>query len=134
VKLITVEMDYAARALAHIAAAGGEVVPVSRLAEQLDIPRPFLRRILQTLEKKGLVHSKKGIHGGFKLAGAASGISLMDIVRVFQGAVGFCSKTCKKGICTDMRGCVLRSKIMAVERIAGEALAKINIAQLVTSN
>ena len=54
-KLITRDTDYAVRALVFIAKQKEEIVSVRDLVEKLKIPKPFLRKILQLLNKKGLL-------------------------------------------------------------------------------
>ena len=60
---------YALRAVLYLAAntneskkAGAKVI-----AETLDVPRPFLSKILQQLSRHQLIASTKGPHGGFYL-------------------------------------------------------------------
>ena len=54
-KLITRDTDYAIRALCFIARFKKKIVSVSELVKVLKIPRPFLRKILQTLNKKRIL-------------------------------------------------------------------------------
>ena len=42
-------------------------IGVKHIAETLEIPRPFLAKLLQKLNKSGIVSSTKGPHGGFYL-------------------------------------------------------------------
>ena len=56
-KLITRDTDYAIRALSCIAADKEKVYTVTELTKSLDVPRPFLRKILQILNHKGLLKS-----------------------------------------------------------------------------
>ena len=78
------------------------------MAHRLGVPAPFLAKILQPLVKRGLIKSKRGRSGGFKLADGKKpkDISLMDIVT----AVGpLDSRKCLLGQaeCTDERACPL---------------------------
>jgi Rrf2 family protein len=45
---------------------GGPVL-IGDLAEQEAIPKKFLENILLSLKHRGLVHSRKGPHGGYQL-------------------------------------------------------------------
>ena len=62
-----------------------ELIGIKRISHDLNIPMPFLGKILQTLAKQKLLNSTKGPHGGFKLARKANKISLMDVVEVLDG-------------------------------------------------
>ena len=55
------------------------------IATALDIPAPFLARILQDLAKNNLLSSFKGRGGGFKLARPADAIKLLDVVQAIEG-------------------------------------------------
>ncbi|MDD5440411.1 MAG: Rrf2 family transcriptional regulator [Candidatus Omnitrophica bacterium] len=84
-KLITRDTDYAIRALLTLRRYPGKVVRVDLLVKQNSIPRPFMRKILQILNRNGIVHSYKGKGGGFTLARKGGTASVMDIITIFQG-------------------------------------------------
>ena len=129
-KLITRDTDYAVRALCYIARNDKKIVSVAELVEELMIPRAFLRKILQILNKKKLLISHKGQGGGFTLAKSAKGIYLADLIRIFQGKLKLNSCFLKKSICPNIKVCPLKKKIDVIERhIAGE-VRQINIASL----
>jgi Rrf2 family protein len=128
--LITRKTDYAVRALCSLARNGRRIVPVSELSEQLVIPRPYLRGILQILRKRGLLHSFRGKGGGFKLSRAPSDILLVDLVEIFQGPVKFDKCIFREHICPDMQTCVLREEIKSMEREVVERLRLITIESL----
>ena len=82
---ITAKVDYAVRAVAVIGAAGGTAVTADRIAEEQSIPLGFLRGILTDLRRSGLITSQQGAAGGFRLAHAASDISVADVIRAVEG-------------------------------------------------
>ncbi len=129
-KLITRHTDYAAKALCYIAQSKGKVVSASELTEKLKIPRPFLRKILQILHKKGLLKSYKGRNGGFILALSADKIFLVDLIRIFQGPVRLNECIFRKTICSDMNSCMLRKRIDAIEKRVISELKSITIESL----
>ncbi len=55
------------------------------IAEKLNIPQPYLAKILQILSKKKILHSSKGPHGGFTLMVPAAELSMMDIIDAIDG-------------------------------------------------
>ncbi len=129
-KIITRNTDYAVRALCFIAKSKEEVVSVSTLVNQLRIPRPFLRQILQRLNKKGILKSYKGAGGGFKLAILPKQIFLADLINIFQGRMGLNECIFKKKICPNKNICVLRDRINAIEDEVISELSLITIASL----
>ncbi|MEW5901929.1 MAG: Rrf2 family transcriptional regulator, partial [Acidobacteriota bacterium] len=116
-RLINRETDYAVKALLQIARNPSARIPVSELAEKLGIPHPFLRKILQTLQKKGVVLSSKGKGGGFVLALRPRRIHLLDVMKIFQGPLDLSRCLFRKKLCPDLRTCPLRKKIIALEKL-----------------
>lgn len=131
-KLINRETDYAMRALTFMAEHNQKEarVSVTEMVEALKIPRPFLRKILQILHKKGLLKSYKGIGGGFQLAHLPSKIFLVDLIQIFQGPVSLNECIIKKNICPDTLTCVLRKKINEIEKRVITDLKSITIESL----
>ncbi|HLD82875.1 MAG TPA: Rrf2 family transcriptional regulator [Candidatus Omnitrophota bacterium] len=129
-KLITRETDYAVRALAYIAGQKKEVVPVSELVKELTIPRAFLRKLLQILNRKGILKSYKGNGGGFALAKRAREIFLVDLIKIFQGPLQVSECLFKRDICPDISTCLLKNKLGRIERRVVSELKSINLASL----
>lgn len=129
-KLINRNTDYAIKALMHIAKQNSERIPVSELAKTLEIPNPFLRKILQILNKRGVLNSYKGKGGGFLLASSPDKIFLKDLINIFQGPVKLNECIFKKNICPDLKTCSLKKKIDALEKYVVLELKSITLASL----
>lgn len=129
-KLITRDTDYAVRALSCIAAAGNRVVSVKELTGKLKIPKPFLRKILQVLNKKRILKSYKGKGGGFALAVPPQRISLTGLMDVFQGPFCLNEHIFKRKVCPDVDTCELKKRIDVIEKMVYSGLKKITIAAL----
>jgi len=80
---------YAIRAVLYLAINSneGNKIGIKEISKELDIPTPFLGKILQTLAKHKILSSTKGPHGGFGLGKGE--ILLMDIVEVIDGMDSF---------------------------------------------
>jgi Rrf2 family iron-sulfur cluster assembly transcriptional regulator len=78
---------YALSAVLYLAvnSEDGHKVGLKQISKELDIPTPFLGKILQTLAKHKLLFSTKGPNGGFTLGKKPEDILLMDIVQVIDG-------------------------------------------------
>jgi Rrf2 family protein len=109
---------------------GQGVVSVTEMVRALGIPRPFLRKILQSLGRSGLVRSYKGTGGGFALKVKSDRIYLADIIKVFQGPFKLNECLFRKRICPDRRTCPLRKRIGAIERRAEDEIGSITIGSL----
>jgi Rrf2 family protein len=82
---ISAKADYALRAAAELAAAGGGPVKGEQLATSQQIPQKFLENILADLRQAGLVRSQRGADGGYWLNKDAADISLADVIRAVEG-------------------------------------------------
>lgn len=129
-KLINRDTDYAMRALRYIALHKNEVVSVSKIEKELKVPRAFLRKILQILQKKDLLKSFTGRDGGFRLARSAGKIFLVDLIKIFQGPVQLGDCVFKKKLCPDAQLCLLKEKIDRIEQLVISELMSITIASL----
>ncbi len=129
-KLITRDTDYAVRALMFIAQSKRKIVPVPVLVGRLKIPRPFLRQILQVLNKKHILKSYKGLNGGFELAVPPKQIFVADLIKIFQGPFRLNECIFKKKICPHKNICTLRARINSIESEVISQLGSITIASL----
>ena len=78
--------EYALRALLELIKHYDQaVIRRSEMAEALRIPVGFLEGILLTLKHAGIVASRRGVDGGFKLLKPPSSITLGQIIRTLDG-------------------------------------------------
>ena len=77
------------------------------IARSENIPAPVLGKILQELVRKGLLESRRGPGGGFRLARRAELITLRDVVAAIDGLDQFME--CAVGLerCADDAPCPL---------------------------
>ena len=130
-KLLTRDTDYALRALCYIGKQKKGLTCVTELVSALKIPRPFLRKILQVLNKKGLLVSYRGKGGGFALAKKPHQILLTDLMCAFQGVFSLNECYFKKHICLHTRRCKVRKVLKKIEGYAFNQLQSISIASLI---
>ncbi|WP_396668839.1 RrF2 family transcriptional regulator [Microbacterium sp. R86528] len=60
-----------------------------RIASEQGIPASFLEGILSALRKAGIVESRRGAGGGYRLAAPAGEISVADVIRAVDGPLVF---------------------------------------------
>ena len=129
-KLITRDTGYAIMALIFIARRKNKIVSVSELVRHLKIPKPFLRKILQTLNRKGLLHSHKGKGGGFVLSTSPDKILLIDLIQIFQGEIRLNECIFRKRICPKIKTCKLKRRIDSIQDYVISKLEDISLAYL----
>ena len=132
-KLITRDTDYAMRALCYIDRQKKRVVSVRDLSRELDIPRPFLRKLLQRLTRERIVSSYKGRQGGFTLAIPAQKVCLADLIEIFQGNTRLNECLLKDKPCPRISRCPLSAALGAIERDVVAKLKALTIASLAAS-
>jgi len=85
---LTRAADYAIRVMIHLAAfAPGTRASRADLAAASDCPEQFLSKVLQSLTRAGLVVSHRGNTGGFELAAAHRGATVLEIVEAVEGPI-----------------------------------------------
>src|SRR4051812_21211783 len=84
---VSARTDYAVRAMLAVAADHPRLVKAATLAGAQDIPLSFLQGILLDLRRAGLLHSHRGVDGGYSLARLAEEITVGDVVRAVGGAL-----------------------------------------------
>lgn len=131
-KLITRDTDYAIRALCIIAKKN-DLVSVNEVCKETGVPKPFLRKILQVLNKKGILHSYKGQFGGFKLSKPKEKIRLLEIMEIFQGSTDINNCFLKKVICPNLKICPLRKRIEKIRNYIHDEFEDVTIAALLRS-
>ncbi len=129
-RVITKDTDYALQALLFIAKSKDKLVSASELSNQLKISRQFLRKILHLLQTKRILKSTKGIKGGFCLNKPPSRISLIDLIKVFQGKVDFTNCLFNHKICPNQKTCILRKEIKTIESYAVKRLKSLTLEKL----
>ena len=77
--------QHALRALGYIATVdNGNQVGSAAIAESSGVPHQFLLKILNTMTIRGILHSTRGVGGGFRLAKPAKKITMYEIVIAFE--------------------------------------------------
>jgi Rrf2 family protein len=82
---VSAKADYALRAAAELAAAGGGPVKREAMSSAQGIPPKFLENILGDLRQARLVRSQRGAEGGYWLARPAEEITVADVMRAVDG-------------------------------------------------
>jgi Rrf2 family protein len=83
---ISAKADYAVRAAVALAAEDRtEPVKAEAIAESQQIPPRFLENILGELRHAGIVQSRRGAEGGYRLSRPADDITIAEVIRAVDG-------------------------------------------------
>ena len=117
--------EYALRALFAIARASNGPSPgswrIEQVSRQENIPVKFLEQILLSLRHAGLLASKRGVGGGYRLARPATEITVGEVIRALDGPLTplpCASPQARRERCTcpDERTCPVRILMTEVQR------------------
>lgn len=118
---LSVRGEYALRALLVLARdflEDDSVVRIQAISDQQNIPKRFLEQILNDLKSAGIVESKRGVAGGYRLHKPPDRITLAEIIRHIEGPLAPVScvseKFYEKCSCPDESRCAIRSVMKEV--------------------
>jgi len=110
------------------------VVPIQAISAQQNIPKRFLEQILHDLKSAGIVQSKRGVAGGYRLARPPEQISLASVVRHIEGALAPVScvseRFYEKCSCPDESRCAIRSVMKEVREAVVKVAEGVTIGEL----
>ena len=100
--------QYAIRAMTYLADQDeGRLRSIREISEHVEVPLPFLSKIVSTLSRHGLVSSRRGPNGGVMLGRPADRLTVGNIVEAIDGP--FDNGRCVLGFaeCTGARPCTM---------------------------
>lgn len=127
--------EYALRALLVLGLHyGDKVVRIQTISIEQNIPKRFLEQILNDLKSAGLVQSKRGITGGYRLARPPEQITLAAVVRHIEGALAPVScvseRFYEKCSCPDEARCAIRSVMKEIREAIVKIAERVTVAEL----
>lgn len=131
---VSARSDYAVRAMLAVAAGGGkDLVKAAALATVQEIPLSFLQGILLDLRRAGLLHSHRGVEGGYALTRPATAITVGDVLRAVSGSL-----TTVRGLPADVAAyhgvaTGLRDVWLAVNSAIEDVVDRTSLADLLTA-
>ncbi len=125
--------DYALRAMTFLASqAEADIFMVHEIASNQGVPPKFLARILQLLQKAGLVTSQRGIKGGFRLARPAELITVLAVLEAVEGPITISLCLTVPEICDQSERCPTMSVWERAQAAFLRVLASTTMADLAT--
>lgn len=113
---------------------GGEVVRIQSISEQQNIPKKFLEQILNDLRAAGILESKRGLGGGYRLRRPPERVTLAEVIRLIEGPLAPVScvseKYYERCSCPNEEKCGIRSVMKEVRDAIVQILEGVTLAQL----
>lgn len=122
--------EYALQALIFLAATPGVFHLNRDVAAHLDVPGPYLAKVLKRFARLGYLESAKGRGGGFRVKKRALGASIRDVLTAADGNDPFAG--CLVGLpkCADHAACPLHEKWMPLRAKVTSLLERQTVAEL----
>ena len=128
---ISSRCEYGLRAMVFLASkAEPDPVTLAEIAAAEGIPQAFLERILARLRDGGLVATRRGASGGYRLARAARDISVGDVVTAIEGPLSLVGCLSDDQACERSDNCVSKGVWRRLDEAISEALAGISLEEL----
>lgn len=129
------ETDYALRLVEYIAREGGaDFVNAKKLSQQSAVPYRFLLRILGKLKRGGILESKMGENGGYRLARPAGEISIGQVVALIEDATSLTRCLKDAGLCNAGRapGCRVHRALGEIQKRMEDMMGEYTFDSLVS--
>lgn len=132
---LSVRGEYALRALLVLGLHYGQpTVRIQAIAEQQNIPKRFLEQILNDLRGAGIVESRRGSDGGYRLRLPPEQVTLAQIIRHIEGPLAPVSCVSERYYepctCPEESRCAIRSVMQEVRDVIVRALEGYTIKDL----
>jgi Rrf2 family protein len=126
--------EYAVRSLVYLATLNSDArVMASEVATAENIPVNFVRKILESLAKAGLVKSYRGAGGGFTLGREPEQITLRQIIEAVEGPFALNECLAPAG-CERMHLCPVTHVWGEVQSAVEEILDHHNLEEIARAN
>ena len=127
--------EYALRALVVLGLNyGQEVVRIQTISAQQNIPKRFLEQILNDLKSAGIVESRRGVAGGYRLSRVPQESNLAQVIRHIEGPLApvrcVSEKFYSKCSCPDESKCGIRSVMKDVREAIVQVLENVTVAEM----
>lgn len=110
------------------------VVRIQTISEQQNIPKRFLEQILNDLRSGGLLESRRGVSGGYRLRRSPEQITLAEVIRRIEGPLApvrcVSERFYKPCSCPDEARCGVRSVMKDVRDAIVKILENVTVAEL----
>jgi len=122
--------EYVLRVVVFLASEGGVPCTTHQIALATRVPEGYLAKLLQALGRAGLVHSRRGLHGGFVLTRRPDELTVYDVLAAVDPPQRI--RSCPLGIESHSdRLCALHQRLDEAMAMVEEAFRKSTIADVV---
>ncbi|GAW91196.1 RrF2 family transcriptional regulator [Calderihabitans maritimus] len=125
--------DYAIRTVLELAKVYPETLAIKHIATKQDIPLPFLKKIIQSLAKSGLVETIRGAQGGVKLWSPPEKITLRHIIEAIDGPITINRCLMGENVCFRQPTCAVHRALAQAKQSFLTELEKHSVGSLLAA-
>jgi Rrf2 family transcriptional regulator, iron-sulfur cluster assembly transcription factor len=129
---ITRACDYAFRAMVFLGNRNGNggAVETAKVAEEIEVPPVYLRKIFQSLSRSGLVRTTAGSGGGVALAMKPEDVTLKAIIESVEGPIVLSDCTNQPALCTRSAKCKVTRQLGQIQQRIQQEFASRTLADI----
>jgi len=122
--------DYATVVMAAMAEQPQDLHAASGLAERTRLELPTVSKLLKQLAASGLIESRRGVNGGYRLVRAPDQISVLEIYEAMEGKLAMTDCADHQGACNRESHCQVRQQWRSISGVIARAMAEVSLADL----
>jgi Rrf2 family protein len=126
--------DYGLLAAVYLARHHGEVVTAREMAEFYHLPLPMITKVLKTLQQGGMIHSHRGVGGGYSFDSDPESVTLGQLIDVLEGPWDLveCETTDEHGraVCSIRVACPSRRFMFGINQAIKGAFEQLTLGDL----
>lgn len=113
-----------------------KILAASEIAQKYGISEHHVAKVLQQLAKIGMIHSIRGINGGFQIAKNPKELTMLDVVEVFEPRLpqNSCNLSDSQTVCSQKDACQIGEVFLEIQEQAYYTLKSISIATLLSNS
>jgi Rrf2 family protein len=129
--VISQTAEYALRAVVYLAGHGGVPRTTAQIAQATHTPAGYLAKVMQSLSRAAVVHSQRGLKGGFTLAQDPDELSVLEVINAVDPIRRY--PECPLGIASHGRRlCPLHYRLDQAAAMVQQAFDETMVAELLT--
>lgn len=129
--MISRTAEYALRAVVFLANNQGQPHTSAQISETTQVPVDYLAKVMRELGRAKLVHSRRGLNGGFTLAADPAEIHVLDVINAVDPIERI--DRCPLGIAGHTELCPLHRRLDDLIATVERAFADTTVLELVDS-
>lgn len=123
--------DYALMALSDLAALpADETLSARRVAAGRGLPTDLVAKILQGLRRAGLVSTRQGVRGGYRLARPPEEVPLVEVIEAVEGPLALVECGLDEHNCSLTPTCCVRAPLQRVHDLVTKTLSRLTLSHL----